>query len=34
VLDPGAVIAVRGIGRREHGLQECGEAENAEEAEG
>jgi len=34
VLDPGVAIAVRGIGRREHGLRECGEAENAEEAEG
>ena len=34
MLDPGVAIAVRGIGRREHGLRECGEAENAEEAEG
>ena len=33
MLNPGVVIAVRGIGRREHGLRECGDAENAEEAE-
>jgi hypothetical protein len=32
VLGPGVMTAVRGIGRREHGLRECGEAENAEEA--
>lgn len=34
MLDPSVAIAVRGIGRREHGLRECGEAEDAEEAEG
>jgi len=32
VLDPSLVISVRGIGRREHGLRECGGAGNAEEA--